>query len=82
MSTLQGIRLTKSGFHANSLKYLLTEEVFQDILTEVAEKVELAQQSISQGEFPINPKLASKFDSCTYCPYRDLCFGTKEIIKA
>lgn len=74
MSTLQGIRLTKSGFHANSLKYLLTEEVFQDILTEVAEKVELAQQSIYQGEFPINPKLASKFDSCTYCPYRDLCF--------
>ncbi len=74
MSTLHGIRITKSGFHANSLKYLLSEEVFQEILTVVAEKIEEALANISQGEFPINPKLTNKFDSCMYCPYRDLCF--------
>ncbi len=73
-STLEGIRLTKDGYHAFSQRYLLTEDMFRELLLIIEEKIEEARSKISQGEFPINPKLSDKFDSCTYCQYRDLCF--------
>lgn len=73
-STLQGIRITKSGFHAESKRFLLSEEDFQKIMELVETKIREALENIKNGAFNIDPKLLGKFDSCAYCSYRDLCF--------
>lgn len=74
LSTLRGIRTTKSGFHADSLRFMLSEEEFEQILAIVGEKIEAALAGILAGDFRIDPKKSRSFDSCEYCPYKDLCF--------
>lgn len=73
-SRLKGIRITKSGFHADSKRFLLSEADFEKILTIVEKKIAEAVAGISRGDFQINPKSCGQFDSCRYCAYKDLCF--------
>lgn len=73
-SFLQGIRLTKSGdFHATSMRRVLSDDVFEKLLSITERKIEEAIKAIKAGEFPINPKMIGRFDSCAYCQYYDLC---------
>ena len=74
LSTLRGSRTTKSCFHADSLRFMLSEEEFEQILAIVGEKIEAALAGILAGDFRIDPKKSRSFDSCEYCPYKDLCF--------
>jgi len=75
---IKGLKFNPStGFACRSLenKPALSKEELNAI-AEQAKKILLdSDEAIRQGQFPIVPKyLKNKIDSCTYCPYRDICF--------
>ncbi|MDD4387848.1 MAG: PD-(D/E)XK nuclease family protein [Bacilli bacterium] len=72
---LAGIRVNKDGsFHRSDLSKLLSDEEFTRLTDLVADKINNAKSSLLAASFPINPKKLGSYDSCSYCPYRDICF--------
>ena len=55
----QGIRTTKSGFHADSLRFMLSEEEFEQILAIVGRKSKRSRASLPGilGSIPKIPVL-------------------------
>lgn len=80
-SFLKGIKLTKDGsLSKNSYKKVLTEEEFDKILNLAKEKINEAINNIIDAKFDISPIMIGKELSCTYCPYKDICFVKDNMI--
>lgn len=74
-NAIAGLRVNRDGsIHKTDAARVMTEAEFSRLLGLVAEKIAEAKAGILAGRFPIEPKRHSKFDSCQYCPYRDICF--------
>jgi len=72
---IYGIRMKSDGsFYAYSLQRLMTKEIFEKLLDIVEQKINQAIEDIFCGKFDINPKKLGNFDSCSYCPYLDICY--------
>ena len=77
---ITGMSLTKEGNISNKTKNLSCEELNK--LTDIIEeKIEHATNMILDSKYDINPKKIDDFESCKYCPYRDICFKTQSDIK-
>jgi ATP-dependent helicase/nuclease subunit B len=73
---LYGIKLNKdqTTFTTYSYQRLISEEDFWKLLSLVEQKINEAIDCIICGKFEINPKKLGTFNSCSFCPYLDLCY--------
>ena len=74
-SSIASLKVNLDGSFSKNAK-ILYEEDYPVLLDLAKEKIVETGQSISKGEFAIQPK---KIDytvniSCEYCPYQDLCY--------
>ena len=74
-SSIASLKVNLDGSFSKNAK-VLYEEDYSVLLNLAKEKIVETGQSISKGEFAIQPK---KIDytvniSCEYCPYQDLCY--------
>lgn len=80
-SYLRGIKFKNDGtLSKTSYKRILTEGEFKKILDIAKEKITEAIDDIVDGKFTISPKKIGKELTCTYCPYKDICFVEEKAI--
>lgn len=72
---VKGLKVKQDGSFYKTSKVLNSDEM--------AKIIEITNQSINNSikniedvNFSINPKKSNNFNSCTYCPFNDLCFKT------
>jgi len=67
---------------ANALKHLKNQNEFQELADKAEEWVIKADEQITKGVFEIDPLvIVKKHDSCSNCPFHDVCFVDKASIK-
>lgn len=78
---ISGMKQSKNGFYAYTK--LLSERQMTLLFNLVEEKIKAMKEDIMDAEFSINPKkLRGENISCTYCPYKSICFMTnKDIVE-
>ncbi len=77
---IHGMKLTSKGFGPYSK--VLTSKQIDNIIKITDEKINECIESISNGNFIINPKkINGKNIGCEFCKYKDICFMTNQDIK-
>ena len=70
---ISGITPVSTGFKKS--KNVISEGEMQRLQATAKLKIQEASEKIRRHEFPINPiHINSSHDSCTYCPFKDVCF--------
>ena len=71
---IRGLRMKNDGsFYASSP--VLSDREIDDLIKMTEEKINEAAKRISEADFRIDPKqIDGVNESCTYCPYRPLCY--------
>ena len=74
-SVIASLKVNLDGNFSKNAK-VLYEEDFQALKNLAKEKINETGQAISLGQFQIQPKVIDHQDSisCSYCPYKDLCY--------
>lgn len=74
-SFIQGIKFKKDGnYDSYSFNKIIDDETFDQLLSLTKQKINDAIINISNGEFKINPIKLGNVNSCSFCPYFDICF--------
>ena len=75
---IKGMKLNQNGSFSSHAK-VLSDSDFKFLIDLADEKIEKAIDSITKGEFYINPKVTDKDNlGCSYCKFKDICFKTSK----
>jgi len=70
---IRGIKVIKNGSFGKKAK-VRTDAQFGSYRSIAEQKVNEAVKAIQHGDFKINPIRFRKKNSCTHCPFQDVCF--------
>jgi CRISPR/Cas system-associated exonuclease Cas4 (RecB family) len=70
---IRSVKVIKNGTFGKKAK-VRTNEQFESYRTIAEQKVLEAVEKIQHGDFRINPIRFRKKNSCTHCPFQDVCF--------
>ena len=74
---IKGLRKSSKGFYSYSK--ILSDEVMDNMISIVDDKIKTAIENIKSAEFAINPKRVG-FENvgCEYCTFHDICYHTEK----
>ena len=72
-SDILPLRAGKVGIKATSEKFLLSEEEFAHLQTDIDRQLEKLCGQLSLGKIAIHPKKTERESPCTYCEYKGIC---------
>lgn len=74
---IKGMKTSSKGFYSYSK--VLSEEEINDLIKKTDRIINETVDEILTCDFEINPKVIDGDNvSCTYCPFRDVCFRTEK----
>lgn len=77
---IKGMKTTKTGFYVYSK--VISEEKLNKLYQITEDNINKTIKNILNGNFDIIPKrLDDKNISCTFCPFKDLCFMKEDDVK-
>lgn len=77
---MSGVTPLATGFKKS--KNVISESTMQNLKVQAKMKIQEASEKIRRHDFPINPiHINSKHNSCTYCPFKDVCFRHQEDVR-
>lgn len=72
---VKGLKVKQDGSFYKSSKILNSDKIAK-IIDITNQSINNSIKNIEDVNFSINPKKSNNFNSCTYCPFNDLCFKT------
>ena len=72
---VKGLKVKQDGSFYKTSKVLNSDEIAK-IIDITNQSINNSIKNIEDVNFSINPKKSNNFNSCTYCPFNDLCFKT------
>ena len=72
-SDIVPLRNTKEGIKATSDGFLLSEEEFQQLQTDVDAQIEKLCKELVNGRIAIHPKKTDRTSPCVYCEFKSIC---------
>ena len=72
---VKGLKVKQDGSFYKSSKILKSDKIAK-IIDITNQSINNSIKNIEDVNFSINPKKSNNFNSCTYCPFNDLCFKT------
>ena len=72
-SDILPLRNTKDGIKATSENFLLSEEDFLKLQTEMDRQIEKLCGELLSGRIAIHPKKTEKTSPCVYCQFKSIC---------
>ena len=72
---VKGLKVKQDGSFYKTSKVLNSDEIAK-IIVITNQSINNSIKNIEDVNFSINPKKSNNFNSCTYCPFNDLCFKT------
>lgn len=72
---IKNLKVTKNGFSAYAK--MISDMQIKEVVKQMEDNIKYAYTEITKGNFEINPKVLNGHNkSCTYCPFKDICFKT------
>ncbi|MEE0515782.1 MAG: PD-(D/E)XK nuclease family protein, partial [Emergencia sp.] len=72
-SDIVPLRATKDGVKATSDGFLLSEEEFAQLQSDIDRQIEKLCGQLADGRIEIRPKKTDRESPCTYCEYKGIC---------
>lgn len=72
-SDIVPLRSGKQGIKATSEGFLLSDEEFDQLQTDVDRQIRKLCGQLTEGRIAINPKKTERESPCTYCQYKGIC---------
>ncbi len=72
-SDILPLRNTKDGVKATSENFLLSEEDFQKLQTQMDQQISKLCKELVSGKIAIQPKKTEKTSPCVYCQFKSVC---------
>lgn len=72
-SDIVPLRVTKDGIKATSDGFLLSEEEFAQLQSDIDRQIEKLCGQLADGRIEIRPKKTDRESPCTYCEYKAIC---------
>lgn len=72
-SDIVPLRNGKEGIKATSENFLLSEEEFQQLQSDVDDQIEKLCRQLTSGRIAINPKKTDRTSPCVYCEFKSIC---------